>query len=170
MPLSPYQGMNLVPGMGAEAYSTDSDISDLIYGPLWNCVFLNYALISGTARDAGNTNNTTVLRTGLVMGVITASGKWAQFNSAASDGTQIARGILISHGLNTQMDGADADRWVATILVHGIIYPEGACLASSSAYGIARTGVGLTVRKHLMYTINFSDDFICDLTIPASGR
>lgn len=167
--LAPYMGLALVPGMGAAAYSAEHDLSDVVYGPLWNCMYLNYAVVSGAARDAGNTNNTTVLRPGLVMGVITASGKWAQFDASAVDGTEVARGILLQFGLNTQSDGADADRFLATILVRGVCNPSGVCLASG-AYGLARSSTGLTVRKHLMYSITFSDDFIQELTDPIATR
>lgn len=170
MTLAPYQGMNLVPGVGTEVFSAEHDVSDIVYGPLTNCLYLTNCLISGASRDAGNTGNTTVLRPGLVMGIITASGKWAQFTSGAVDGTQYARGILLHMGLNTQLGGADADRWVATILVRGVVNPSGICLASTAGYGLARASVGLEVRKHLMYAIQMSDDFMNDLTIPLSGR
>jgi len=170
MPLASYQGMFLTPGMLSETYTTETDLSDIIYGPLWNCVYLNYAVVDGASRDAGNTNNTTVLRPGLIMAKVTSTGKWKPFVSGASDGTQLARGILLAFGLNTQMDGADADRYLATILVRGIVNPSGLCLNTTTAYGLARTSVGLAVRKHLQYNLMMSDDFEGDLTIPLSGR
>jgi hypothetical protein len=46
-------------------------------------------VISSAARDQGYT-----LRKGLALGKITASGKYAQYNDAASDGTQTFRGFL----------------------------------------------------------------------------
>lgn len=167
-----FNGMNLTPGMGVEAYTTEHDNSDMFYGqnPWTHIVYLTYAVIAGTARDAGNTPDPTVLRPGLVMGQISASGKWAQFDAGASDGTQVARGILNYLGLNVQNLGANADRFLATIVVGGYINPEAVCLEDSSAYGLARSGDGLTVRKHLMYSITFSDDFIQELTDPIATR
>ncbi len=170
MSIAPYQGMSLSPGMLAPVFTTETDNSDIIYGPLWNCVYLNYAVVDGSSRDAGNTGNTTVLRPGLIMAKVTATGKWKPFVSGASDGTQLARGILLAFGLNTQMNGTDQDRYLATILVRGIVNPQALCLNTTEAYGLARTSVGLAVRKHLMYTIQMSDDFENDLTIPLSGR
>lgn len=170
MSLAPYQGMMLPPGMLSEVYTAETDLSDIIYGPLWNCLYLNYAVVDGASRDNGNTGNTTVLRPGLIMSRVTATGKWRPFVSGASDGTQFARGILLSFGLNTQLASGDADRYLATILVRGVVNPEALCLNTTAAYGLARTGVGLTVRRHLMYTIQMSDDFENDLTIPLSGR
>lgn len=168
--LAPYQGMNLVPGMSAEQYSVEHDLSDIFYGPLWHTIYLNYAVISGAARDAGNTGYTTVLRPGLVMGIITASGKWAQWDADAVDGTEVARGILMTLGLNTQLDNANADRYLATIAVGGVLEPKGICTEDSATYGLARTGNGLTVRKHLMYTFRFADDFISELTVAIADR
>jgi hypothetical protein len=156
--------------MLSEVYTAETDLSDIVYGPLWNCVYLNYAVVDGSSRDNGNTGNTTVLRPGLIMAKVSATGKWKPFVSGAGDGTQLARGILLSFGLNTQVNGADADRYLATILVRGIVNPEALCLNTTAAYGLARSGIGLAVRKHLMYSILMSDDFENDLTIPLSGR
>ena len=52
-------------------------------------------LIVSTAVDSGNTAiSTSILRAGLVLGKITASGKYKQYDDAASDGSQTAVGIL----------------------------------------------------------------------------
>ena len=172
MTLGLYTGQYLTPGMGTEQYTVEEDNAGILYGGLgrYTQIYLGYAVVSGAARDAGNTGSTDVLRPGCIMGIITASGKWAQFTSGASDGTQYARGILMALGLSTQQDGANQDRFMATILVGGIVNPEALCLASTAGYGLARTSVGLAVRKHLMYAIRMSDDFMNDLTIPLSGR
>ena len=50
--------------------------------------------ISSAARDDTHTSYTTTLRKGLVLGRITASGKYAEYDDTASDGTQVARAIL----------------------------------------------------------------------------
>lgn len=50
-------------------------------------------LIDSAARDTGS-NNTQVLRAGLAMGRVTASGKLKQFDVGASDGTQSLVGFL----------------------------------------------------------------------------
>ncbi len=49
--------------------------------------------VASTARDSGNTPTTT-LRKGLVMGKITASKKYAEYDDAETDGTEVAVGIL----------------------------------------------------------------------------
>ncbi len=50
-------------------------------------------MVDGTARDAGALTAGT-LRSGLVMGRITATNKLAQYDPTASDGTQVPSGIL----------------------------------------------------------------------------
>lgn len=51
------------------------------------------AMISSAAVDSTNTPTTT-LRPGLVMGIITASGLWTNYSPTATDGSQVAQGIL----------------------------------------------------------------------------
>jgi hypothetical protein len=171
MVLAPYQGLFLTPGMGSAVYANDTDISGIFYGPIAHQVYRNACVVSGASRDPGNTSFTTVLRIGLIMGIITASNKWAPFDNAASDGTQLARGILLSFGLNTQSDGADADRYLATILVSGVVNPSALCIATTAGYGIPRTGAGpVNVRKHFKYNITLSDDFERNLSDPLAAR
>lgn len=166
MTLAPYQGHFLTPGLQAELYSVESDIASLIYGPLHQCLFLNWAVIDGSARDAGNVGNTTVLRQGLVLGQVTTTKKWKQWDPDAVDGTEIARGILAYYGVNTQYGGGDADRYLASILVKGNVQAKSVCLEDTDAAGLPQTGDGLTVRQHLLYNVTFDDDFIAALSRP----
>lgn len=53
-------------------------------------------IVASTARDPNSPNSTSILRAGLILGKITASGKYAQYNNAASDGTETAVGILVN--------------------------------------------------------------------------
>lgn len=50
-------------------------------------------VLDSTARDATNTPTTT-LRPGLVLGKITASGKYKQYDDSATDGSEVADLIL----------------------------------------------------------------------------
>lgn len=74
--------------------------------------------VDDTARDAGNTGKTTTLRPGLVMGKITASGKYAQYNNSASDGTQTAIGILKDQ-VKVIDENANAVDAQAVLVIHG---------------------------------------------------
>lgn len=86
-----YAGQFGSPGVGS---TQSSSARQILWGrPQEREVIDTGAVISSTATDAGNTP-TTVLRAGTLMGVITASGKWAQWNPDASDGTETLRGVL----------------------------------------------------------------------------
>ena len=50
-------------------------------------------VIDAAARDAEN-SPTTTLRKGLVLGKVTSSGKYKQYDAEAEDGTETARAIL----------------------------------------------------------------------------
>lgn len=50
-------------------------------------------VLDSTARDSANTPTTT-LRKGLVLGKVTATGKYKEYDPSASDGTETARVII----------------------------------------------------------------------------
>lgn len=60
--------------------------------------------ISGATRDSGNTP-TTFLRPGLVLGQITSSGQWTNYSPTATDGSQVAAGVLVEGVRITDIDG-----------------------------------------------------------------
>ena len=51
-------------------------------------------LMVSTARDPNSPNSTSVLRAGLVLGKVTASSKYKQYDNAAADGSEVAAGFL----------------------------------------------------------------------------
>jgi hypothetical protein len=74
------------------------------------------ALVSGATVDAGSTP-TTVLRPGLILGLITATNKWTHYSPTATDGSQVARGILAGPQLRTlDINGAQQDKHVPVIV------------------------------------------------------
>lgn len=168
--LSPFYGNYLIPGMGQEVNTAEFDISSLIYGgTLHGARFLHAALLDATSVDTGNTGNTGVLRPGLVMAQVTATGKWKPFAAGASDGTEIARGILFTAGL--AMGDVAKDRFLASILVGGVaLYPSGICIAATTGFGLAQTGAGETVRKQLAFNFQFADDWNNLVGVPLSAR
>jgi len=169
--LAPYSGMMLAPGMGQPAFTVEHDLMGMIYGSPHLCLFATHCIIDGAARDAGNTADTTVLRPGLIMAIDSTTKKWKQFTSGESDGTQTPVGILTVLGLNTQMAGADTDRFLATIMVKGNVNPEALCIAATAAYGIDKsTASHVAVRKALGLNFMFSDDFQNIVGVPIANR
>lgn len=94
------------------------------------------------------------LTTGMVVGKITASGKYVQFDDTASDGSEDAAGVLVPDEV-VALDGTDNPRGVilargpAVVSDAGLVWPssadageKAAAIAQLEALGIqVRTGV-----------------------------
>ena len=106
-------------GVGAEKTDTPTEFRLSDHGILVGVT------IAAEARDSGNTPTTT-LRRGLVVGKITASGKYAQYDNTATDGTGEAAGILV-HEVDLLGPYAAAADATGLILVHGYV-KESVCI------------------------------------------
>ena len=71
-----------------------------------------------TATDSGNTPATT-LRGGMLLGIVDSSGKASTYSPDATDGRQIAVGIL-EHAQDMLVAGVATDRFTQ-MLVHGLV-------------------------------------------------
>lgn len=97
-----------VPGLGTDRTVAESEI-------LWgadqarNAVLWQSKIISGAARDAGNTP-TTVLRPGLLMGTVTASGELEEWDADAVDGTEWLTAVLDCELRAQDFDATNQDR------------------------------------------------------------
>jgi hypothetical protein len=72
-------------------------------------------VIDASAIDAGNTP-TNVLRAGLLLGKVTATGKLKQYDEAATDGTQVVFGVLPVELVMVDGLGVPSDRFVPVIV------------------------------------------------------
>ena len=106
-------------GVGTEQVDTPTEFRLSDHGILVGVT------IASTARDSGNTPTTT-LRRGLVVGKITASGKYAQYSGAATNGTGTAAGILV-HEVDLLGPYASAQDATGLMLVHGYV-KESVCI------------------------------------------
>ena len=169
--LGSYDGYALIPGMGVDQFVAEHDLAGLFYGSPHTAELLQSAVIAGDARDAGNTGNTEVIRPGVIMARRSTDLKWVPYVNGGANETNIARGVMLTMGLNTQLNGADADRFLASIIVIGNLNPEACFIAANTAAGIGSTaGNGLEVRRALAYNIRFSDDPGCLIGIPFGNR
>ena len=75
--------------------------------------------VASTARDA-DSSPTTTLQKGLVMGKVTATGKYKEYNDSNSDGTEVAVGILTDE-IDLLDDNNTAQDNAATLTVHGFV-------------------------------------------------
>ena len=94
----------------------------------------HYACVNVLIASAARDGTSTTLRKGLVLGKITASGKYAQYDDAAVDGTETAVGILLEN-VNLLDEGGAAQDAAGVLVVHGIV-------DNSKLYGIDANGRG----------------------------
>jgi hypothetical protein len=103
------------------------------------------AQLSGAARDSGATP-TSVLRAGLALGQITASGLWTNYSATATDGSEVCRGFLANPAVRmTDLDGNNQDKSVAVIV--------GGPVIASRLYGLDQQA-----RAHCYGRFIFDDD------------
>lgn len=102
------------PGFGAAVYTSEREI-------VWGGddrqpgILRRNSIVSGAARDAGNTP-TTLLRKGLLLGKVSASSELEEWDADASDGTQDVIAVLNQELKATDFDGNNTDRAFATLL------------------------------------------------------
>lgn len=109
------------PGMQTSRFSTENQFW---WGHENLRVMDALPLIVSTAIDAG-ASPTSILRGGLVMAKVTASGKWAEYDVTATDGREVARGILMdSCDMRNVVSGSVEDKPSAPpIMVAGLVMP-----------------------------------------------
>ena len=111
--------------------------------------------ISGAARDAGNTP-TTVLRGGLLMGVITATSMWKEWSPTATDGSQWIRGVLMK-AVDTQRNGANQNRLVGSIAQFGDFKCAQLLIPGETTYGIVGKDNEFLVRDGVIGQFRLDD-------------
>lgn len=105
-------------------------------------------MLSGASRDTGNTAATTVLRPGLILGKITATGKIKEWNPTGTDGSERIFGVL-GPSQNVQRLGADADRWLGYIWLAGNLKAGNVIVPGNAAMGIVGDATEYLIRAQL---------------------
>lgn len=100
------------PGVAASLFS---QTNQFIWGGSRAEVLEWDAVIDSAAEDAGS-NNTKVLRAGLAMGKVTASGKLRQWDPAAADGTEDLFGFLKEESPLIDRFGRAQDGWCPVVV------------------------------------------------------
>jgi hypothetical protein len=119
-----------VPGISSE-YNTV--VADVEWGTTSRRQLVP-ALLASTTVDAGNTP-TTLLRPGLILGRITASGLWKEWNPTGTDGSQWPAGILLGD-VNMLTVGVAAQRWLG-ILISGNVKAKSLIVPGEAAAGLS---------------------------------
>lgn len=139
-----YAGYGIVPGI--------RDAVETYENQFWvgrrESAFYEDKFIDGSARDTGNTANTAILRPGLLMGEIAATGKLVQWAPSASDGSQFIFGILDS-SLNMLRLNANQDRFTGMIFMSGVVQANKLIIPGNASLGIAGDANEWNVRTQL---------------------
>lgn len=112
-------------------------------------------VLSGASRDSGNAN-TTILRSGMLLGKVTATGKVKEWNPTATDGSEHVFGIL-DIGMNTQRLGSDQDKWLAYMMIGGTVKADRLLIPGQSNFGISGVASEYLVRAQMHRRFLFSD-------------
>lgn len=148
------QGYNAIPGISDARLTVEKSL-------FWGAADVNrhfYAniIIDGASRDSGE-SPTTLLRPGLLMGKVTATGKLKQWGPTATDGTERIFGVLLE-SQPTQANGADYDRWGGIVALGGNIRASGLLIPGNSAYGISGDALENYVRNQMASRFLFDDE------------
>lgn len=180
------------PGVFAERTVAESELlwgaDHARNGALWQG-----AVVSGAARDAGNTP-TTILRPGLILGKLTSSGELEEFDWDAADGTEKFFGVLDTELRAQDYDANNQDRVSRVIVSRAPIKArkllvEGAAFVGHAAEFLLRRAMGLagfvfdddpagylaglqmrTVAKDAAYTVLTSDNGALFTNLGASAK
>lgn len=105
-------------------------------------------MIGGASRDSGNTNYTTVLRPGLLLGKVTATGKVKEWNPSGTDGSERLFGVLDLSVSMTRL-GNNQDRFLGHVWVKGNVKPHRLLIPGQSDYGIYGNANEHTIKTQL---------------------
>ncbi len=146
---------NLMPGQQLPPVQEVTTKGSVLWGPIHHQQFFP-GIIDGTARDAGNTGYTNVLRPGLLLGRVSGTKKYKQYDPTATDGTQNVAAVLM-HAVKVQMDSTDRDRFMGYVLIRGGVRSKGIQLASSSSDGIVGNASEWVIRRQMDTRFIFDD-------------
>jgi hypothetical protein len=139
-----YGGGDAIPGMNTALEGVENQVW---WGRWEQQVWLGEA-ISGAARDAGNTV-TDVLRAGLLLGRITASGLLKEWNPTGTDGSEVIFGVL-NKNLKMTTGGGNVDRYSGQVLVGGNLYSDRLIIPGNAAESIVADALEYAVLNQLL--------------------
>lgn len=149
-----FQGAYMVPGLR----DTLETVENQFWIGRYENLIWDQGVILSSAVDSGNTNGTTNLRSGLLLGRVTASGKLKQWDPTATDGSQYVYGVL-GPMISTSFGTSTIDRQVGMILVGGMVDPAKLIVPGSTTLGISGNANEFNIRAQLWPRIVFYNDF-----------
>lgn len=148
--ITPWQ----VPGVGARQNTIEGQVW---FGDKEQQLFTNTLLLS-TAVDAGHSGNTTLLRPGLLMGKVTATGKVKEWNPTGTDGSEYIWGVML-YDQQMSTGGTVQDRWFGFCIVKGNLKAAALIVPGNASAGILGDALEFIVRKQLQGRFLLDDDY-----------
>lgn len=143
----------MTPGMHDERFTEEVNF---LWGR-WDQVEYVQALVDKDTVDSGNTNNTTQLRTGLAMGVITSTGQFTHWDPYATDGSNYLVGFLIDEIDMPWIDGTTTER-LSAIVVKGNIKADYILIPGETTRGLSGKDYEFLLREQCKGRFLFDDD------------
>lgn len=156
MSIMSYDGAFLPPTQLPAIEQIEQDLTSVIWNRLDLQTIGSNALISGAARDAGNTGYTDVLRPGLLL-TKDANGKFVEWGSVVDYATDKIQGVLLSALKVTRM-GSNQDKYVGYVLLGGHVKVNGIIRPGNTSAGIASDAQETVIRTQMKYGFKFDDD------------
>lgn len=138
-----FSSMLQLPGI-SDKLVTQSRV--IYYGPQ-ELQFVQPGILLSTITDAGNTP-TSLLRAGLLLGRVTASGKETAWAPTATDGSQFISGILLWDIQNT-VYGVAQTQFVGPIMRSGCVKASDLLIPGQSSYGLSGQTYEFLARQQL---------------------
>lgn len=137
--MSVYGGFG-VPGQDTAVFDSPNEIVSQGFDA--DQFVLDSAVISASTVDAG-ASPTFAIRPGLILGLVASTGKYLQWDSTATDGSQYARAILWKELRMQDFNGNTVDRVFTVIVGRGImraskLWVKGTALTSAADQYLAR--------------------------------
>lgn len=141
---------NAIPGLSV---ATTTAEQMFLWGRHEQALFRS-AVIKSTSTDPGNANGSTEVRAGMIMAQV--SNKWVPYNPIASDGSQIAAGVLALSVHMTNLAGGTSDR-VAVVVVGGPLKTNQLLYPAPVQASTTLSGVDPQARAQLAQNFTFDD-------------
>jgi len=139
-----YQASFTIPGQRAVLETSENQF----WWGRWENQIWEHGIVLATTTDEGNTSYPTILRPGLLLGKITATGKLTDWAPAAVDGSEQLFGIL-GHSINMGLSGTTADRYLAWVMVGGQVKPNKLIVPGTTALSIVGNAQEYTIRNQM---------------------
>lgn len=154
--LNSYQGAFLPPGQLPSIETVEEDLTSVYWNRLELLVIGSHSIISGAARDAGNTDFTDILRPGLLL-TKDAEGKFIQWGGRTSFAADRIEGVLLISQRVTRF-GANQDKFMGYVLLGGQVKVNGLIIPGQTGAGIIGNAQEANIRGQMRFGFRFDDD------------